>query len=169
MCCPKQFFKWNFVTGISLLSKKHMYIVDRKHSVIVLTVTPFPEGNMTEESSAFFVRLSLIMPRPSELKPRPLRKIRAKSLKPKKKIWKWKTDLKPKKKIWNRKIRFETENMKCGTEKKYKSEKRKFIIYNLFKIIPELNLNFIQTERKIGTLIFSLNTWFYFFQVLTKT
>ena len=42
-------------------------------------------------------------------------------------------------------------------------------IYNLFKIIPELNLNFIQTERKIGTLIFSLNTWFYFFQVLTKT
>ena len=103
MCCPKQFFKWNFVTGISLLSKKHIYIVDRKHSVIVLTVTPFPEGNMTEESSAFFVRLSLIMPRPSELKPRPLRKIRAKSLKPKK------NDLKVKNRSETEKKRFETE------------------------------------------------------------
>ena len=124
MCCPKQFFKWNFVTGISL-SKKHMYIVDRKHSVIVLTVTPFPEGNMTEESSAFFVRLSLIMPRPSELKPRPLRKIRAKSLKPKKNDLKVKNRSETEKKRFEteKKISFESENMKCGTEKKYKSEK----------------------------------------------
>ena len=98
-CCPKQFFKWNFVTGISLFSKYHMYIVDRKHSVIVLAITPFPEGNMT---SAFFVKLSLIIPRPSEFKPRPLRQIGAKSLKPKKKDLKVKNrsetekkDLKP--------------------------------------------------------------------------
>ena len=33
---------------------------------------------------------------------------------------------------------------------------------NLFKIIPEFYQNCFQTEIKIGTLIFSLNTWFYF-------
>ena len=35
-------------------------------------------------------------------------------------------------------------------------------INNLFKIIPEFNRTFSRPENKIGTLIFSLNTWFYF-------
>ena len=33
---------------------------------------------------------------------------------------------------------------------------------NLIKIIPEFNRNFCQTKNTIGTLIFFLNTWFYF-------
>ena len=59
-----------------------------------------------------------------------------------------------------KKICFESEYIKCGTENKYKSEKWKIII-------PEFNLNVIPTEIKIGTLIFCFSTIYFFFK-LTK-